>query len=68
MNSEKCPFRAGDWVIYLPSERGHGQDDGERLEIGEKYRVERIEKDNYIVVEGYKHPGGGVYWTEFSAT
>lgn len=61
----KCPFKAGDYVIYKPSQRGHNLDDGERPEIGRKYRVVRIEKDNYVVIDGYQHPGGGIYWTEF---
>ena len=39
--------------------------DGERLEIGQQYLVERIEQKNYVVVDGYHHPGGGIYWTEF---
>ena len=60
-----CPFEEGDVVIYRPSRRGHGLDDGDLLEIDKAYRVERIEKENYVVVEGYRHPGGGIYWTEF---
>ena len=62
----KCPFSHGDWVVYKPSRRGHALIDGERLEIGKTYRVESIEKENYVVVEGYRHPGGGIYWTEFT--
>ena len=61
----KCPFNVGDMVIYRPSRRGHTLDDDNLLEIGKEYRIERIEQDAYIVVEGYKHPGGGIYWTEF---
>jgi hypothetical protein len=38
-----------------------------RLVRKKVYRVERIEKDFYVVVEGYSHPGGGIYWTEFRA-
>lgn len=63
-----CVFKQGDWVVYKPSSRGHGLDDADRLEIGKTYRVERIEKANYVVVEGYRHPGGGIYWTEFEKT
>lgn len=63
MNS--CPFKQGDLVVYRPSKRGHGLDDADLLEIGRTYCVERIEKENYVVVEGYQHPGGGIYWTEF---
>lgn len=61
----KCPFKQGDAVIYRPSRRGHGLDDADLLEIGKAYLVERIEKEDYVVVEGYRHPGGGIYWTEF---
>jgi hypothetical protein len=60
-----CPFNVGDVVVYKPSQRGHALIDGERLEIGKTYVVERIEQENYVVVEGYRHPGGGIYWTEF---
>jgi len=52
-------------VTYRPSRRGHGLDDADLLEIGKAYRIERIEKEDYVVVEGYRHPGGGIYWTEF---
>lgn len=51
--------------MYKPSSRGHALDDADLLEIGKIYRIERIEKENYIVVEDYHHPGGGIYWTEF---
>ena len=30
------------------------------------YRIEAVQKDSYIVVEGYRHSGGGIYWTEFA--
>ena len=66
--NDKCPFEVGDKVIYKPSSRGHAYDDGERLEIGKVYRVERIEQEYYVVVVGYCHPGGGIYWTEFEKT
>ena len=65
MEDGGCPFKPGDLVIYSPSVRGHNLTDGERLEIGRDYTVERIEQENYVVVEGYHHPGGGIYWTEF---
>lgn len=61
----KCPFKQGEFVTYSPSRRGHGLDDADLLEIGKTYRIDRIEKDNYVVVDGYCHPGGGIYWTEF---
>ncbi len=65
MDKDTCPFKPGDLVIYSPSMRGHNLTDGERLEIGQQYLVERIEQKNYVVVDGYHHPGGGIYWTEF---
>ena len=37
----------------------------ERLIPDKIYRVTEIQKALYIVVEGYSHPGGGIYWTEF---
>jgi hypothetical protein len=40
-------------------------DTDEQLKPGLKYKVMAIEKKSYIIVEGYKHPGGGIYWTEF---
>jgi hypothetical protein len=52
--------------VYSPSARGYFLEDGERLVIGKTYKIERIEKESYIVVEGYSHPGGGLYWTEFT--
>jgi len=62
---KSCPYKLGDVVVYSPSARGHALDDGDRLVIGRAYKIERIEKESYIVVEGYRHPGGGIYWTEF---
>jgi hypothetical protein len=67
---EPSPFKAGDIVRYAPCSRGAGLDvmsppEGV-LVPGRAYRIERIEKDSYIVVEGYRHPGGGLYWTEFT--
>jgi hypothetical protein len=62
---KKCPFIVGDVVVYNPSRRGHALDDDNLLEIGKEYRIERIEQDVYVVVKGYLHPGGGIYWSEF---
>jgi len=36
-----------------------------KLIPGKEYVVSEIQDDAYVVVEGYKHPGGGLYWTEF---
>lgn len=63
--TDECPFKIGDWVLYKPTPRGYGLIDGERMVPGKMYRVEAIENKVYVVVEGYKHPGGGLYWTEF---
>ena len=63
------PYSVDDWLIYRPTRRGHDldvmTDTEERLNPGEKYKVAAIEKGDYVVVEGHKHPGGGIYWTEF---
>ncbi len=61
----QCPFKPGDHVVYMPSRRGYGLEDEVRLEIGKVYKVESIKSDHYITVEGYQHPGGGIFWTEF---
>jgi hypothetical protein len=54
-------------VRYTPSDRGYALDVmSDRLVRGQLYRIERVEKGSYIVVEGNRHPGGGLYWTEFS--
>jgi hypothetical protein len=67
-NSNTCPYKVGDTVRYTTSDRGYALDvmDETRLERGKVYPIERIEKEKYIVVEGYSHPGGGIYWTEFT--
>ena len=62
---QKCPFKIGDTVIYMPSERGRGWDIFDSLETGKAYKIMEIQKENYLVIEGYSHPGGGLYWTEF---
>jgi len=67
--ADECPFKVGDKVIYKPSPRGYGLEathDG-RLEPGRTYVVSEIQNDRYVVVHGYSHPGGGLYWTEFEA-
>jgi hypothetical protein len=37
----------------------------QKLIPGKRYKIENIQKGAYVVVEGYVHPGGGIYWTEF---
>jgi hypothetical protein len=64
--SEECPFKPGDVVVYRPSQRGWDVEVmSERLVRGKEYIVTEIQNGAYVVVEGYKHPGGGLYWTEF---
>ena len=64
------PFKAGDTVVYEPSDVGRGKvlmTDFERLEAGRSYKVVRIERDDYLVLEGFESsPGGGLFWTEFA--
>jgi hypothetical protein len=69
-SSEKCPFKVGDVVVYKPSQRGHALDvmASQQLQIGEKYKISSVVDEKYVAVEGYSHPGGGLYWTEFSTT
>lgn len=66
----KCPFRVGQKVIYRPSSRGKAlnvmADESGQLQDGKVYEIERIIDARYVVVKGYQHPGGGLYWTEFS--
>ena len=74
---QNCPFKIGDTVIYQPTRRGFALDASGipqyRLQPGKLYKVERIVKtvasdhiNEYVVVEGYNAPGGGIYWTEFA--
>jgi hypothetical protein len=71
MSSEKCPFAAGNVIVYQPSEIGRAKiimTEFARLIPGEKYRIARIEGYNYIVPEGFENTaGGGLFWTEFTA-
>lgn len=66
---QTCPFKTGDWVIYQPTKRGQDLDVmascEDQLRAGQKYKVCAIERGDYVMVERYKHPGGGIYWSEF---
>jgi len=68
--SQQCPFSVGQLVIYRPSSRGLDADvmspSSQRLIPGHSYRIVDIVQGAYIVPEGYSHPGGGIYWTEFA--
>ena len=72
MNKEICPFKVGDTVVYRPSNRGRGlgvMTDLAALQPGNKYKIVRIDEDVSVVVEGFENAvGGGLYWTEFSAS
>jgi|APLak6261680187_1056133.scaffolds.fasta_scaffold30322_2 hypothetical protein len=69
--NSSCPFVIGQSVVYRPSARGIASDVmsplNEKLVSGHTYRVQRIEQDQYVVPEGYSHPGGGIHWSEFVA-
>jgi len=71
MNKEKCPFKAGDVVVYRPSNKGRGSiimTDLSALKPGNKYKIARVEEDVYIVPEGFENAVPcSLYWTEFSA-
>ncbi len=40
--------------------------DDNLLKIGESVRILKIVKGVYVVWEGFRSPGGGLYWTEFA--
>jgi hypothetical protein len=67
--NENCPFREGDQVIYRPSKRGFDLEvmssTSDKLIPGKLYKIKNIQNKNYVLVEDYQHPGGGIYWTEF---
>jgi len=69
-NMEPSPFKVGEMVRYKPSRRGLGLDANtppeQKLVPNRAYRIEAVQQDNYIVVEGYRHSGGGIHWTEFA--
>lgn len=63
-----CPFRVGDMVTYAPDDRQYGLEamsGPARLERGKQYRVESVQEGRYVVVVGYRHPGGGLHWSNF---
>lgn len=71
MTQDECPFKAGDEVFYRPSVQGYSKTvmsspDGQP-QVGQRCRVARVVRNRYIVCEGFESPGGGIYWTEFSA-
>ena len=63
---EPCPFQVGQMVVYRPSIRGCGlsvMTDLSNLVPGQRYRVVRVVKGYYVVVEGFENSsGGGLCW------
>ena len=66
----KCPYFVGQMLVYRPSQRGIDEDvmssPTEKLAPGNVYRIAEIQQELYVVADGYSHPGGGIYWTEFA--
>jgi hypothetical protein len=61
--TRKCPFTIGDFVIYRPTSRGRGLVVMTNLSAskpGDKYKIVRIDKGDYVVPEGLENatPGG----------
>lgn len=71
INRRRCPFAIGDCVVYKPTKRGIDMDVmsymSEKLIQGKTYQITKIEDELYVTVDGYNHPGGGLYWTEFES-
>jgi hypothetical protein len=69
MNDKECPFKVGETVIYQPTKRGRGliiMTALAALKAGGSYKIARIDRGNYVVIEGFENAaGGGLYWTEF---
>ena len=67
---QDCPFAVGQFLVYRPSRRGLDSEvmaaPEQKLQPGATYRVEQIVEGQYIVPEGYSHPGGGLHWSEFA--
>jgi hypothetical protein len=66
----QCPYQVGDTVRYTPSAKGLALSvmdaPEETLVVGNTYTIESIVRGRYVVVAGYQHPGGGLFWTEFT--
>jgi hypothetical protein len=66
----RCPFFPEDDVVYTPTDRGRAlvlHTGYAGLVPNQCYRVARIDRDVFVVPEGFElATGGGVYWTEFS--
>jgi len=67
MPGNECPFHVGQVVFYRPSLHGWGGEaPGSTPAPGTAVKVSGI-LGPYVEIEGWPHPGGGLYWTEFSA-
>ncbi len=66
---EKCPFKAGDVVVYAPTSRGRGLliiTDLAKLKTGHKYRISEIYEEYYLALEGFeKAVPSAIFWSEF---
>lgn len=64
-----CPYVTGELLIYKPTRKALDLDvmssESGKLVSGGVYKVAEIQDETYVLVEGYNHPGGGIYWTEF---
>jgi hypothetical protein len=71
MKKDPCPFSVGQSVVYRPTGHGRGwiiMTDLADLVPRNTYKIVRIEKEDYVVVEGFENTScGGLFWTEFSA-
>jgi hypothetical protein len=66
MSDPDCLFHVGQVVFYRPSAHGYGWEaPGSMPTPGTAVKVSGI-VGPYIEIEGWPHPGGGMYWTEFS--
>jgi len=65
-----CPFRVGDSAVYTPTDRGRSlllHTSHASLVAGQSYRIARIDRGVYLVLEGFESdPGGGLHWGEFT--
>lgn len=67
-----CPFKAGDHVVYRPSDCGYryelGRPATKHLVPGELYEVAEVRQGEWVILRGFEdRRDGGWYWTEFKA-
>ena len=63
-----CPFSVGQTVIYRPSDHAYGWTAPESMPMpGTPVTIAAVKQGGYIVIEGWEdHPGGGMFWANFS--